>query len=199
MRSLIVYVTRAPSSIERTAAKCSRQGSSRYWLIFGSFSTIGWSSGTLQSSTRSGFVEQRGQHLQHFRIAQRRLTTRARRPNDLGANLVELPISSLLRPLTTKLWADVIQLLQRALLVETMLDVRAHHASSVLGTQRQRLRLLALGAGLVLPSEHLFGNDVGLFAHAAREQLRVFENRRPDLVIVVAREDVAHLRVHPVP
>src|SRR5271157_133871 len=51
----------------------------------------------------------------------------------------------------------------------------------------------------IFPGKHLFRDDVRIFADAAREQLRVFEDGRADLVIVVAREKLAHLRIHPVP
>ena len=148
---------------------------------------------------QADFVEQRGQHLQHFGIAQRRLAARTWRPDDLCANLVELAIASFLRTLAAKLRSNVVQLLQRAFLVKTVLDVGAHHAGCVLRTQGKRLRPFALRTGLVLPGEHLLGDDVGLFAHAAREELGVLEDWGANLVEVVAREDVAHLRVHPVP
>ena len=126
-------------------------------------------------AAQTDFVEQRRQHLQHFGIARRRLAARARRPDDLGADLVELAIASLLRTLAAKLRPDVIELLQRAFLVEPVLDVGAHHAGRVLRAKGQRLRLLAGSAALVLPGEHLLGDDVGLFADAAREQAGVFE------------------------
>src|SRR5271157_2854282 len=80
-----------------------------------------------------------------------------------------------------------------------MLDIGAHNAGGVLRPQSQRLRLLTLRPGAVLPREHLLGDDVGVFADAARKQLSVLENGRAYLVVVVAREEVAHLRVHPVP
>ena len=84
-------------------------------------------------------------------------------------------------------------------LVELVLDVGAHDAGGVLWAKGQRLRFLAGGAALVFPGEHLFGDDVGFFADAAREQLRVFEDGRADLVEVVAGEDVAHLGLDTVP
>src|SRR6185312_14982507 len=107
--------------------------------------------------------------------------------------------TSLLRTLAAKLRADVIELLQRALFVEPMLDVRTHHTGSILRPQRQGLRFLAGGATLVLPGEHLLGNNVRLFADAAREQTGVFEYRRANFVEVVARENIAHLCLDPVP
>ena len=150
-------------------------------------------------AAQADFVEQCREHLQHFGIARRRLAARARRADDLRPDLVELAIASLLRTLAAKLRPDVVELLQRALLVEPVLDVGAHHAGRVLGTKRQRLRFLAGSAALVLPGEHLLGDDVGFFADAAREQAGVFEDGRAYLVEVVAREDVAHLGLDPVP
>ena len=61
-----------------------------------------------------------------------------------------------------------------------MLDVGADHRRRVLRAQRER-RAVA-----VLERVHLLGDDVGLFADAAREQLRLLEDRRADLVVVVA-------------
>ena len=59
-------------------------------------------------------VEQRGQHLQHFGVAQRRFAAGAGRPDDLGADLRELAVAPLLRTLAAKLRTDVIELLQLA-------------------------------------------------------------------------------------
>ena len=47
-----------------------------------------------------------------FRIAQRALAARRRRPDDLGADLRKLPVAALLRPLAPELRTDVIELLQ---------------------------------------------------------------------------------------
>src|SRR5208283_3762733 len=116
-----------------------------------------------------------------FRIAQRRFAACAGRPDDLSADLEELAIAALLRALAAELRSDVVQLLQRAFFVEAVFDVGAHHASRVLRTQRQRLCLLALRSRPVLPGEHFFGDDVGLFADAAGEELRVLEDGRADL------------------
>ncbi len=148
---------------------------------------------------QADFLEQRGQHFQHFGIARGRLAAGGRRTDDLGADLIELAIAALLRALAAELRADVVELLQRALLVEPMLDVGANDAGGVLRTEGQRLRLLALRASLVLPGEHFFGDDVGLFADAAREERRIFEDGSADFVIVVAREEVAHFGLDPIP
>ena len=57
-------------------------------------------------------VEQRGQHLQHFRIPRRRLTARGRRPDYLSANLIELAIAAFLRAFAAELRTDVVELVQ---------------------------------------------------------------------------------------
>ena len=113
--------------------------------------------------------------------------------------MVELAVASFLRTLAAELRADVIELLELADFVELVLDVGADDASGVLGAEGQRLRLLAGGAALVFPGEHLFGDDVGLFADATGEELRVFEDWGADFVEVVAGEDVAHLGLDTVP
>jgi len=66
---------------------------------------------------KAELVEQSGKHLEHLGIACRRLAARAGRSDDFGADLIELPIAALLRTLTAELRADVIELLQLALLV----------------------------------------------------------------------------------
>src|SRR5437016_11840795 len=57
-------------------------------------------------------VEQSGQHLEHLGVDRRRLAARARWADDLGTDLVELPVTPLLRTLSAKLRADVVELLQ---------------------------------------------------------------------------------------
>ncbi len=148
---------------------------------------------------KADLVEQRRQHFQHFDVARRRFAACAGRSDDLGPNLEELAVASLLRTLAAKLWPDVIELLERTFLVEPVLDVSAHHAGRILGAQSQRLRLFAGGATLVLPGKHLLGDDVGFFADAAREQAGIFKYRRADFVEVVACEHIAHLRLDPIP
>ena len=198
---------------------------------------MGWSSGTLQSSTRRGLVSarrwqsphmcaaivlegfaqgfvvaravargahgvelrvqpvmpsssrKRGQHLQDFGVAQRRFGARAGRADDLGADLPELAVAAVLRAFAAELRADVVELLQQAGFAELVLDVGADDSGGVFGAEGERLRLLGLGAGAVFPGVHLFGDDVGVFAYAAGEELRVFEDGRADFAEVVAGED----------
>ena len=85
-------------------------------------------------------VEQRGQHLQHFGVAQRALAARRGRADDLGADLPELAVAALLRALAAELRADVIELLQLAGLAQLVLDVGADHAGGVLRAQGEGLQ-----------------------------------------------------------
>ena len=72
-----------------------------------------------------------------------------------------------------------------------MLDVGAHHAGGVFRAQGEGLALLGGGAAAVLPGVHLLGDDVGLLAHGAGEELGLLEDGRADLAEVVGVEDVA--------
>ena len=60
-----------------------------------------------------------------------------------------------------------------------MLDKSANHRSRIFRPQRQRLAV-AIGE-----SVHFLGDDVGLFAHTARKQLRLFEDRCANFLVVV--------------
>src|SRR5208282_1507221 len=86
-------------------------------------------------------VEQCGQQLQNFGVAGRRLAACAWRADDLGADLIELPVAPFLWTLAAELWADVIELIESAV-PELVLDVSADHASGILGTE---------GEGFALP------------------------------------------------
>src|SRR5262249_7476576 len=114
-------------------------------------------------------VEQRGQHLQHFGVTGWRFASRIGWPDDLGADLEELAIASLLRTLAAKLRSHVVKLLQSRTLPHLVLYVGADDAGGILWTQRQRLPTgLTGGTAAVFPGVHLLGDDVGLFANAAR-------------------------------
>ena len=54
-----------------------------------------------------------------------------------GADLEELAVTAFLRTLAAELRADVVELLQRALVAQAVLDVGADHAGGVLGTKRE--------------------------------------------------------------
>ena len=66
-----------------------------------------------------------------------------------------------------------------------MFDVRSHHRSGRLRPQCQR------GSVAVVEGVHFLADDVRLFAYAAGEQRRLFENRRPDFVVVVGAKHLA--------
>src|SRR5581483_11370878 len=100
---------------------------------------------------------------------------------DLRADLPELAVAAALRALAPELRADVIELLQRSGLAHLVLDVGADDAGGGFRPERERLRLLAGGARPILPGEHLLGDDVGLLAHAAGEELGGFDHGRADL------------------
>src|SRR6266498_452968 len=59
--------------------------------------------------------------------------------------------------------------------------------------------MITLCTSSILPCVHFFRNDIGLFTYAAREQLRIFKNRRTNFVEVVRAEHVAHRGLHKVP
>src|SRR5271166_2396178 len=111
-------------------------------------------------------VEQGGQELKDLRVSNRGLAAGGRGADDFGVDLVELAVASFLRALAAKHGADREEFVQAAL-PEFVLDVSADDASSVFGTQRQRLPSVALSAAAIFPGEHLLGDDVGLFAYTA--------------------------------
>ena len=103
--------------------------------------------------------------------------------DQLGADLVELAVASLLRPLVAKVGADIEQALRQRPVVQSLLDEGAHHRRGGLGAQGQAAALL------VVEGVHLLADDVGGLSHPAHEELRVLEQRRPDLAVAVVRED----------
>ena len=82
------------------------------------------------------------------------------------ADLKELPVAAFLRALAAEHGADVVELLDARALVEAVLDIGAHHAGRVFGAQGER------GAVAVLEGVHFLGDDVGVGADAAGEELR---------------------------
>ncbi len=136
----------------------------------------------------TGPAKQIDHHLDHFGVHRWRFRT-----DGLRANLVKLAITALLRPLAPEHRADVVKLLQSRLLIQAVLDVSAHHRRGGFRTQRERT------AVAIVERVHLFADDVGLLAHAARKQSRLFENRRADLLIVVDAKNLARNRFHLIP
>ena len=110
-------------------------------------------------------------------------------PDDLGADLPELAVASALRALAAELRADVEELLQQAGVGEFVLDVGADYAGGVLGAEGEGLGLLAGCAGAVFPGVHLLGDDVGLLAYSAGEELGGLKDGGADLAEAVAGED----------
>ena len=123
-------------------------------------------------------LEDLDHHLDHFGVDHRRF-----RPDGLRADLEELAVAALLRTLAAEHRADVVELLHAGPLVEAVLDVGADHRGGVLGTQRER------GLVAIVEGVHLLGDDVGFFADAAREQLRLLEDRSADFVVVVGAKN----------
>ncbi len=74
-----------------------------------------------------------------------------------------------------------------------MLDVGANHRRGVLRPQRDG------GAVAVLERVHFLRDDIGFLPDAAREKLRLLEDRRADFVVVVDRENLVRDPLHAVP
>ena len=110
-----------------------------------------------------------------------------------GADLVELPVATALRPLVPEHRAHVVQALA-AVVQQRMFGHRAHHAGGAFGAQRQ---LFAVQA--VLEGVHLLFDDVGHLAQAANEQRRRLDDRCADVAVGVARHQAAHLVFQPLP
>ncbi len=111
----------------------------------------------------------------------------------LDVDLVELPVAPALRPLvaehrTHRPYAP------RRVVGEVVFDDRTNHAGGELGAQGQ-----ALAVELVLEGVHLLLDDVGDLANAAHEELRVFDDRRADLLVAVTAQPVGDARFEPLP
>ncbi len=96
----------------------------------------------------------------------------------LRADLRELAVPALLRPLVAVVVAGVPELHREvALLVQVRLEGGAQHGGGALGAQRE---LVAAAGGEVV---HLLGDDVGGLADAAGEELHVLEDRGLDVAV----------------
>ena len=100
-------------------------------------------------------------------------------PEQLRAELVELPEAPLLRALVAEHRADVEQADRPLPDLGPVLQDRADHRGGPLGPHRQAVAR-PVGEGV-----HLLLDDVGRLADRAREQLRPLEQRRPDLAEAV--------------
>ena len=127
-------------------------------------------------------------HLDHFGVHDRRF-----RSDGFRADLEELAVAALLRALAAEHGSDVVELLDAGNLVEAVLDISAHHGSGGFRAQRER-RAVA-----ILPGVHFLADDVGVFAHAAREECGLLKDGRADFVIVESAEHFARLRFDAVP
>src|SRR5262249_50842933 len=87
----------------------------------------------LETQLQPEFAPQFIDHQDDFGV-----TCRVGAPEPLDAELVELPIATLLWPLATEHRARVIQALLGITPIEPGLDVCAHHAGGALGAQRER-------------------------------------------------------------
>src|SRR5579884_631822 len=139
-------------------------------------------------AAQSRFTQNIDHHFDYFDIGGGRV-----RSDRFSADLKELPVPAFLRPLTAEHRPAVVELLQPRPLIEAVLDVCAHHRSRRFRSQRER------AAVAVLERVHLLPDDIGLFADTARKQGRFLEDRRPDLLVVVAPENVARDRFDMVP
>ena len=105
--------------------------------------------------------ERRVDHLQQLRVG-----LGAGDAEELGADLVELALAALLRPLVAEHRPGVPELDRPALAAEVVLEEGAHDAGRPLRAQRQGV------AALVGEGVHLLLDDVARVAEAAREERR---------------------------
>ena len=110
-------------------------------------------------------------------------------PRTSAADLPELAVAAALGTLAAELGADVEELAEGARGLHLVLDVGADDAGGVFRAEGEGLGLFALGAGAVVPTVHLFRDDVGLFADAADKEFGGLEDGGADLTEAVAGED----------
>ena len=115
------------------------------------------------------------------------------RADRLRSDLIELPVAALLRALAAKHGTDVEPLLHFGGLLVSVFDVRPDHRGGVLGPQCEGTPVA------VVEGVHLLGDDIGIGPDAAREQLRLFENRRSDFVVVIGPKDLARNGLNAIP
>lgn len=111
-----------------------------------------------------------------------RVRVRPGEPERLDADLMKLTVTAALRALVTEHGTDVPQALG-AVIQQVVLDRRAHDSRRIFGTHRQMLAVERVGEAV-----HLLLDDVGHFADAAREQLRMFDDRRANVLIAVCAQ-----------
>ena len=111
----------------------------------------------------------------------------------LDAELVEFAHAAGLRTVIAEHRADIEQLDERAVAIELVLEVRAHGRCRVFGAERDA------AAAAVFERVHLLVDNVGAFADAAVEELRMLEHRRADLLISIAAAKITNLALDVVP
>src|SRR5581483_116080 len=130
-------------------------------------------------------IQQSGEHLQHLGVAHRRLAAGSGRADGFRADLVELPVASLLRTLAAELRAHVKELLHAGTLPQLVLDVGAHHPGGIFRTKSEGLTFLRFRPSPVFEGVHLLGDDVRILADGAGEEFRGFNNGSAKLLEVV--------------
>ncbi len=89
----------------------------------------------VSSQRNAELVEQSGEHLEDFCVAEWRFTACRLRTDHFSADLPELPVAALLGALTAELRANVIELLQLAALAELVFDVGPDYSGGVFGAE----------------------------------------------------------------
>src|SRR5690606_38657715 len=147
----------------------------------------------------TGLAAAQAVELQGHRIAQAKLApqapghddqlgidVRTGQVEDLDTDLVELPITALLRAFVAEHRAAVPEVLDLPATADAVLEHRAHAAGGAFRTQGQGI------AVAVCEGVHLLLDDVGDFADGALEQLGEFHDRHADLPIAVAIQQAGH-------
>ena len=116
------------------------------------------------------FFQKMEQHQDQLRIGARVI-----RAEDLGIDLMELPVTPLLRPLAPEHRANGVELRDRFGGMEAVFQVGTDDGSGRLRPERQGF-LSAVEKGV-----HLFFNDISGFSDSAAEELRLFKQWYADL------------------
>jgi hypothetical protein len=96
-----------------------------------------------------------------------------------AGDLEELAVAPLLWPLAPEHRADVVEFLHARPLIEPVLDIGADHRRRIFRPQRKR-RPVAVLEGI-----HFLAHDIGIRAHAAREELRLLKDRRANFAVAI--------------
>ena len=132
--------------------------------------------------------EEMAEHGQHLGVDRG-----ARDAGDLGADLVELAVAPLLRPLVAEHRPHVVELGDRVGGIQLVLDEGPHDAGGPLRPHGDGV------LPLVDERIHLLFDDVGRIADGAAEQLGLLQDRDPDLGKAVQLENPAGGRLDMLP